>query len=121
MEISVWDTLNKRKKNLKETFWSDFGWNFINEDNIRILADELDNLMINNEETSCHSDRVIAYGPEIGVWLSSHYFDNREGIRFSFDAPEGIGFAGWASAHNLGLILDAFENWMDRIEGGLNE
>lgn len=42
--------------------------------------------MNDNEETVCHTDKVMVGGSEKGVLLNSHYFKNREGITFSFDA-----------------------------------
>jgi hypothetical protein len=113
----TWETVNKRKIELKQRFWAKSGWNtFDDQANIRTLAKELDNVMKNDKKTPCHVDKVIVGGSEMGVWLTSHYFKNREGVRFSFDAPDGIGFAGWASLNNLDLVLDAFENWLDYLE-----
>ena len=118
----TWESVNKRKKELKQRFWSEFGWStFDKQNNIQALANELDKVMNDSKETPCHADKVMVGGSEMGVWLSSHYFDNREGVRFTFDTPYGIGFAGWASLTNLSLILNAFENWLEYLEDTKND
>lgn len=45
------------------------------------------------------------------LFMSSHYFENRECISFNRDGF--IGFAGWADQGNLNPIKRAFLKWCD--------
>lgn len=47
------------------------------------------------------------------LYMSSHYFDNRECITFGKDGF--IGFAGWADSGNLKPIIRSFTQWCDVI------
>lgn len=49
----------------------------------------------------------------IYLYVNSFYFKRRECISFN---PDGfIGFAGWASTHNVNPILKAFVNWCNYV------
>ena len=50
------------------------------------------------------------------LFMSSHYFENRECISFNRDGF--IGFAGWADQGNLNPIKRAFHKWCDFLTDG---
>ena len=50
------------------------------------------------------------------LFMSSHYFENRECISFNRDGF--IGFAGWADQGNLNPIKRAFLKWCDFLTDG---
>ena len=50
------------------------------------------------------------------LFMSSHYFENRECISFNRDGF--IGFAGWADQGNLNPIKRAFRKWCDFLTDG---
>lgn len=110
--MTTFNEISTREKELKNAFWENFGFDYLTPLNIKLLAIELDSVLRNSTETPCYSDKIIESGAEKGVWLSSHYFKNREGVVFSMDSSLGIRFAGWASFSNLELVLLAFGNWL---------
>ena len=63
-------------------------------------------------ELKTASDGSIKY---CFLYVSSHYFDNRECISFNVDGF--IGFAGWADQGNTNPILRAFLEWCDNLAG----